>query len=127
MFGEFEERIRDKLELAARPSTEDKVMDLHDAVASLVRPGMHLHIAQAYLRPSAAINEICRQFWNADPGFTLSSLGFIANMVLFVQGRRWRAASSLPFRATITPFPAPTASTRRPSGTGASRSRTGRC
>jgi acyl CoA:acetate/3-ketoacid CoA transferase alpha subunit/acyl CoA:acetate/3-ketoacid CoA transferase beta subunit len=106
MFGEFEERVRDKLELAARPSPEDKVMDLRDAVARFVRPGMHLHIAQAYLRPSAAINQVCRQFWDADPGFTLSSLGFIANMVLFVQGNLARRLITT-FCGDHYPFPSP--------------------
>lgn len=106
MFGEFEARVHDKLELAARPSPEDKVMDLHDAVARFVRPGMHLHIAQAYMRPSAAINEICRQFWGRDPGFTISSLGFIANMVLFVHGRLARHLITT-FCGDHYPFPSP--------------------
>jgi acyl CoA:acetate/3-ketoacid CoA transferase alpha subunit/acyl CoA:acetate/3-ketoacid CoA transferase beta subunit len=106
MFGEFEERVRDKLELAARPSPEDKVMDLGEAVRELVRPGMHLHIAQAYLRPSAAIYEICRQSWGTDPAFTISALGLIANMVLFVHGNLARKLITT-FCGDHYPFPSP--------------------
>ena len=106
MFGDFEDRVRDKLDLAARPSPENKVMGLGRAVSELVRPGMHLHIAQAYLRPSAAIYEICRRFWGTDPGFTISSLGFIANMVLFVHGGLARKLITT-FCGDHYPFPSP--------------------
>ncbi len=106
MFGDFEERVRDKLDLAARPSPENKVMPLGRAVNELFRPGMHFHVAQAYLRPSAAIYEICRRFWGTDPGFTISSLGFIANMVLFVQGGLARKLITT-FCGDHYPFPSP--------------------
>lgn len=87
MFGVFGDRVEDKVILAEKETSEDKVMDLGEAIASLVRPGMHLHIGHAYLRPNAAIYEICRRFWGKDPQFTVSSLGFVANMVLLVYGR----------------------------------------
>lgn len=88
MFGVFEDRVADKLKLAENEMTAlNKVVELPDAISSLIRPGMHLHIGQSYMRPNAAIYELCRQFWDKEPYFTISSLGFIANMVLLVYGR----------------------------------------
>ena len=106
MFGVFEPRIADKVDLAEREGSEDKVMDLGEAVASLVRPGMHLHIGHAYLRPNAAIYEICRRWWGRDPGFVVSALGFTANMVLFVYGRLARKLITA-FCGDSYPFPGP--------------------
>ncbi len=106
MFGGFEERVRGVLDLAARPSPEDKVRGLGEAVRELVRPGMHLHVAQAYMRPSAAVYEICRRFWGTDPAFTVSSLGFVANMVLLVHGGLARRLITA-FCGDHYPFPSP--------------------
>lgn len=106
LFGIFTERVEDKVRLAEREPSEDKVMDLRRAVETLVRPGMHLHIGHAYMRPNAAVNEICRRFWKQDPGFTVSSLGFIANMVLFVQGGLVRRIITT-FCGDSYPFPGP--------------------
>ncbi len=106
MFGVFEDRVRDKVDLAERESSEDKVMDLREAVATLVRPGMHFHIAQAYMRPNAAVYEICRRFWGKDPRFTISSLGFIANMVLLVYGGLTKNIITA-FCGDSYPFPGP--------------------
>lgn len=106
MYGRFEERVADKVELAEREPGVDKVMELGEAVASLIRPGMHLHIGHAYLRPNAALYEICRRFWGRDPGFRISSLGFIANMVLFVYGGLARKLITT-FCGDSYPFPGP--------------------
>ncbi|NPV59071.1 MAG: glutaconate CoA-transferase [Actinobacteria bacterium] len=106
MFSSFEERVADKVELAAKEPSGNKVMGLKEAVSSLIRPGMHLHIGHAYMRPNAAVYEICRQFWGKDPRFTVSSLGFIANMVLFVQGGLARKLITT-FCGDSYPFPGP--------------------
>jgi acyl CoA:acetate/3-ketoacid CoA transferase alpha subunit/acyl CoA:acetate/3-ketoacid CoA transferase beta subunit len=106
MFDVFDGRVADKVELADKQGPESKVMDLRDAVASLIRPGMHFHVAHAYMRPNAAVYEICRRFWGKDPDFTISSLGFIANMVLFVYGGLTRRIITS-FCGDSYPFPGP--------------------
>ncbi len=106
MFGVFARRVEEKVELAESEPSTSKVMDLRDAVAAFVRPGMHLHIGHAYMRPNAVVYEICRRFWEKDPRFTLSSLGFIANMVLFVQGGLARRLITT-FCGDSYPFPGP--------------------
>ncbi len=106
MFGPFQERVQDKISLAEKPHSENKVMELGEAIDSLVRPGMHLHIGHAYLRPNAAIYEICRRFWGKNPGFTVSSLGFIANMVLLVYGKLVKKLITT-FCGDSYPFPGP--------------------
>jgi len=106
MFGVFSGRVRDILELAEGETSADKVTDLRRAVEELVRPGMHLHLGHAYMRPNAALYEICRRFWGKDPGFTVSSLGFIANMVLLVHGGLARKLITT-FCGDSYPFPGP--------------------
>ncbi|MDD5666221.1 MAG: hypothetical protein PHS26_02815 [Actinomycetota bacterium] len=106
MFDAFSGRVGDKLEVAARGSAEGKVTDLREAVSDLIRPGMHFHVAHAYMRPNAAVYEICRRFWGRDPGFTISALGFIANMVLFVYGGLARKLITS-FCGDSYPFPGP--------------------
>jgi acyl CoA:acetate/3-ketoacid CoA transferase alpha subunit len=106
MFDVFEDLVADKVELAETESFENKVMGLREAVESLVHPGMSIHIGHTYMRPSAAIYEICRQWWGRDPAFTLSSLGFISNMVLFVYGRLARKLITT-FCGDSYPFPSP--------------------
>ncbi len=106
LFGLFTDRVRDKISLAERETSEDKVLDLRRAVAELIRPGMHLHVGHAYMRPNAALYEICRRYWGKDPGFTVSSLGFIANMVLLVYGGLARKLITT-FCGDSYPFPGP--------------------
>ena len=106
MFDVFSGRVADKIKLAEKESPGSKVMDLREAVATLIRPGMHFHVAHAYMRPNAAVYEICRRFWDTDPAFTISSLGFIANMVLFVQGGLARRIITS-FCGDSYPFPGP--------------------
>ena len=106
MFGVFEDRVADKVELAERDRDEGKVVGLQEAIDSLVKPGMLLHICHAYLRPNAAIYEICRRWWGKDPGFTISSLGFTANMVLLVYGGLARKFITT-FCGDSYPFPGP--------------------
>lgn len=105
-FGEYGRRVGELRRLAGLPSPEDKVMDLKEAVRRFIRPGMHLHVTQSYMRPSAAVYEICRRFWGEDPRFTVSSLGFIANMVLLVHGGLVRRAITS-FCGDHYPFPSP--------------------
>ncbi|MDI7251804.1 MAG: CoA-transferase, partial [Actinomycetota bacterium] len=106
MFGIFSDRVAEALSAAESETSENKVMDLHRAVGELVRPGMHLHLGHAYMRPNAALYEICRRFWRKDPGFTVSSLGFIANMVLLVHGGLARKLITT-FCGDSYPFPGP--------------------
>lgn len=106
MFGVFNGRVGDKLELAEKGAAESKVTDLREAVTDLVRPGMHFHVAHAYMRPNAAVYEICRRFWGQDPAFTISALGFIANMVLFIHGGLARRIITT-FCGDSYPFPGP--------------------
>ncbi len=106
MYGNIWERALDKEAVSTREPDEDKVMDLPSAVERLIRPGMHLHVAHAYLRPNAALYEICRRFWRKNPGFTISSLGFTANMVLLVYGGLARRLVTA-FCGDSYPFPGP--------------------
>ncbi len=106
MFGELDALVRDKIDLSGTNPETNKVMALGDAIEKLVRPGMHLHLAQAYLRPSAAINELCRHFWKKNPGFTISSLGFISSMVMLVYGELARKIITT-FAGDAYPFPGP--------------------
>jgi hypothetical protein len=115
MFGIFSDRVAEALSAAESETSENKVMDLHRAVGELVRPGMHLHLGHAYMRPNAALYEICRRFWRKDPGFTVSSLGFIANMVLLVHGGLARKLITT-FCGDSYPFRGPTEYTRRHTG-----------
>lgn len=106
MNGNIWERALDKERVSALEPDEDKVMDLRSAVERFVRPGMHLHVAHAYLRPNAALYEICRCFWGKSPGFVISSLGFTANMVLLVHGGLARKLVTA-FCGDSYPFPGP--------------------
>jgi len=106
LFEDFRDRVEDKLRLSLSPQAGNKVMGLGEAVEELVEPGMHLHLAQSYMRPSAAVYELCRRFRGKDPRFTVSSLGFIANMVLLVHGGLVRRAVTS-FCGDHYPFPSP--------------------
>ncbi|MDD5711828.1 MAG: hypothetical protein PHY31_03615, partial [Smithellaceae bacterium] len=50
--------------------------------------------------------EICRQLWGKNPAFTISSLGFISNMVLFVYGNLAKKLITT-FCGDAYPFPGP--------------------
>ncbi|MHB8894322.1 MAG: CoA-transferase [Candidatus Geothermincolia bacterium] len=80
MFGEFNDVVRRKLEISESGLSSDKVMSLKDAVGKFVRPGMSLHLGHNYARPCAAYQELARQYWGKDPGFTISTLGFTGDM-----------------------------------------------
>lgn len=81
MFGEFEEVIREKMEISESGLDADKVMPLGEAVERFVRPGMHLHIGHSFARPCAVVHELARKFWGKDPGFVMSTLGFTGDLV----------------------------------------------
>ncbi|MDZ4184209.1 MAG: CoA-transferase [Desulfuromonadales bacterium] len=106
MYGIFTESVEEKLLLAGRETAGSKVMGLKEAVQSFVRTGMHLHIAHTYMRPNAAVFEICRSFWQKAPRFTISSLGFTGNMMLFVQGGLAQKLITT-FCGDAYPFPGP--------------------
>jgi hypothetical protein len=55
----------------AVPDKRGKVLDLREAVARYVKPGMKLHLAAGIGGPSAAICEIVRQFWGKHSELTL--------------------------------------------------------
>lgn len=63
-----------------------KLMPLDEAIRRHVKPGMAIHLAVSHCRPNAASNEIIRQFWGKNPGFTLIMLGMVANQIIFVYG-----------------------------------------
>lgn len=106
MYGDFAGEVKDKVDLSGKSPAQNKLMDLKEAIGRFVRPGMHLHIAHTYLRPNAAIYEICRTFRGRDPRFVVSALGFTAAMVLFVsEGLARRLISS--FLGDAYPFPGP--------------------
>jgi len=92
----------------AIPSEEgpDKVYSLREAIAKQVKPGMWLHIAHFHYRPSAAINEIARQFWGKKPDFILSTLGLRDNLLLLLYGGLVRQVISS-FCGDVYPSPAP--------------------
>lgn len=53
-------------------------MSLSEAVRSLIRPGMSLHLAYGGARPNAAVAEVIRQFHGGSPAFTISAQGFVS-------------------------------------------------
>jgi acyl CoA:acetate/3-ketoacid CoA transferase alpha subunit/acyl CoA:acetate/3-ketoacid CoA transferase beta subunit len=106
MFGEFEDVIGRKMEIARSGHKADKVMSLKEAVEEFIRPGMHLHLAHTYARPCAASQEIARRFWGQNPGFTMSTLGFTGDLVaLFAGGTIKKAIAT--FYGDSYPMPGP--------------------
>lgn len=84
----------------------DKVCDLKEAVGKYVKPRMWLHIVHFHYRPTAAINEIVRQFWGKDPRFILSTIGVRDNLVIFLHGALAHQVIST-FCGDVYPSPAP--------------------
>lgn len=84
----------------------DKVCDLKEAVGKYVKPGLWLHIAHFHYRPSAAINELVRQFWGQNPDFILSTVSLRENLVIFLYGGLVRQVIST-FCGDVYPSPAP--------------------
>jgi acyl CoA:acetate/3-ketoacid CoA transferase alpha subunit/acyl CoA:acetate/3-ketoacid CoA transferase beta subunit len=106
MFGEFESAVRRSVEISESGPKADKVMPLAEAVHKLVEPGMNFHVAHCYARPCATVNEIARQFWGTEPGFTVSALGFTGTMVaLFFGGLVKKAVAT--FYGDSYPMPGP--------------------
>lgn len=106
IFGEFDDVVRRKLEISESPLASDRVMPLKEAIATFVKPGMHLHLGHSYARPCAAYQELARQFWGKDPGFTISTLGFTGDMnSMFCSGILKKAIAT--FFGDSYPMPGP--------------------
>jgi acyl CoA:acetate/3-ketoacid CoA transferase alpha subunit len=106
MFGEFNDVVRRKVEISESGLAADKVMPLKEAIAKFVRPGMSLHLGHSYARPCAAYQELARQFWGKDPGFTISTLGFTGDMnSVFCAGILKKAIAT--FYGDSYPMPGP--------------------
>jgi len=106
MFSEFNDVVRRKVEISESGLASDKVMPLADAVRKFVRPGMSLHLGHSYARPCAAYQELARQFWGKDPGFTISTLGFTGDMnSIFCAGILKKAIAT--FYGDSYPMPGP--------------------
>lgn len=88
---------------AAGPS---KVVSLREAIATVVRPGMCVHLSVSHHRPTALLFELCRQFWGKDPGFTLTCIGFRENGTVPIAGGLVRRLVS-PIYFDLYPTPAP--------------------
>ena len=87
--------------------TENKVMDLSEAVRRYVKPGISIHAGNGMPFPTAAYYEIARQFWGKDPGFTLIGTGGGAySYAVFAHGRLCRRIISS-FCGDAYPFPVP--------------------
>ncbi len=59
-----------------------KVMPLSEAMRTLVKPGMAIHLCTTHNRAGGVLFELVRAFFGKDPGFTLSCIGFVANGVV---------------------------------------------
>jgi acyl CoA:acetate/3-ketoacid CoA transferase alpha subunit/acyl CoA:acetate/3-ketoacid CoA transferase beta subunit len=106
MFDIFEDRVQDKLTQAKKPFIGNKVLPLQEAVRKFVRPGMHLHVTHTYMRSTALVYELCRQYWGKKPDFTLSSLGLTGPLVLLVFGELVKKIITT-FCGDTYPFPGP--------------------
>lgn len=85
-----------------------KVVSLKEAVTRFIRPGMCLHLAVSHNRPTALLFELCRQFWERDPRFTLTCIGFRENgSVPIAGGLVRRLVSPIYFDSYPTPAPNP--------------------
>src|SRR4030042_879576 len=63
---------------------EDKVCSLDEAVGTHVKKGMSIGFAG---RGGALINQLVREFWNKNPGFTIISTGISATVLSLIHGR----------------------------------------
>jgi len=84
----------------------NKVCELKEAIGKHVNPGMWLHVAHFHYRPSAAINELIRQFWGQHPDFILSTVSVRENLVVLLYGGLVRQVIST-FCGDVYPSPAP--------------------
>ena len=72
---------------ATTPSAQRPVVtSLEDAVALHVHPGDTVHVMMGHSRWTAAARELARQFWGADPGFTLVMTSLGALGALYFRG-----------------------------------------
>jgi acyl CoA:acetate/3-ketoacid CoA transferase alpha subunit/acyl CoA:acetate/3-ketoacid CoA transferase beta subunit len=106
MFDIFKDRVEDKLALAQKPFSGNKVLPLREAVRKFIRPGMHLHVSHTYMRSTALIYELCRQYWGKKPDFTVSSLGLTGPLVMLVFGELVKHIITT-FCGDTYPFPGP--------------------
>lgn len=89
-------------------SSCDKRMELGEAVAQFVRPGMKLNFCGLQSRPSAAVYEICRQFRGKSPKFELISSSISGGYLALVHlGLIERAICSFAGEGYPTPGPSP--------------------
>jgi len=106
MYGDFAEVVGKQRRVSASGLSADRVMPLPEAVAKFIRPGMHLHIGHCFARPCAISQEIARQFWGKNPGFTISTLGFTGDLAaLFAGGTLKKAIAT--FYGDSYPMPGP--------------------
>lgn len=106
MFGDFDDVIREKIEVSESGHAADRVMSLGEATERFVRPGMHVHLGHSYARPCAAVHEIARRFWGKSPGFTISTLGFTGDMLCLFSGEVIKKAIAT-FYGDSYPVPGP--------------------
>lgn len=106
MFDDYADVAAENVEVSHADMNSNKVMSLQEAVSRFVKPGMHLHFAHFYAKSTAALNEVLRQFWGKDPGFTVSALGFIGNLVILFYGGLVKKAISTYFGDSY-PMPGP--------------------
>lgn len=93
---------------AVHDSTQDKRLDLAEAVRRFVRPGMKLNPCSLQSRPVAALHEICRQFAGTRPEFEFVSSSLSGNYLQLVHlGLLKRAVVSFAGEGYPTPGPSP--------------------
>jgi acyl CoA:acetate/3-ketoacid CoA transferase alpha subunit len=63
---------------------EDKVCALDEAIRTHVKRGMSVGFAG---RGGALVNQLVREFWNKDPGFTIINTGISATVLSLLHGR----------------------------------------
>ncbi|MGH7322165.1 MAG: CoA-transferase [Candidatus Rokuibacteriota bacterium] len=86
----------------------DKVLPLAELVRRHVRPGMTLHLSTAHIRAHALVNELLRQFWGRDPGFTIVALGLTGSWTgLLFGGLARRLLTSYCGESYPAPTPSP--------------------
>jgi len=89
-------------------SDRDKRMDLAEAIARFVRPGMKINPCSLQSRPVAAVYELCRQFAGKDPEFEFISSSLSGNYLQLVHlGLLERAIVSFAGEGYPTPGPSP--------------------
>src|SRR5450759_1040310 len=100
--------IIDRRIAAVYDSTQDKRLDLAEAVRRFVRPGMKLNPCSLQSRPVAALYELCRQFAGKRPQFEFISSSLSGNYLQLVHlGLLKRAVVSFAGEGYPTPGPSP--------------------